>query len=301
MSKYNYLKDQYPNVISKEQLWKICKISKYTAQFYLTSGIIPCKDSGKKTRRYSIRIDDVIDFLEKRDKKELPPGAYMKHLRKRPPSKYKQPIIEKTKAYKKAVLEYFEKLLSSSQNIMDTEDVANITGLSRQTIQRNIQNGILDAVVVRNSYVIYKRSLLHFLMNEYYLKCKGTSKTYHWIQSDIRDIKIELEEKRKEKNRENEIKKEGKYLKETPQIKKHFENKLKLFPSILTINDLCTLLCIEDVKYIRGLLRRCNITSVKVKGKLLVPNKAILIFLNGSEFEKEEKILASVWIKEITK
>lgn len=33
----------------------------------LANGIIPCQDSGRQTRRFPIRLEDIITFLEWRD------------------------------------------------------------------------------------------------------------------------------------------------------------------------------------------------------------------------------------------
>ena len=60
---YTYLYDEYPEVISADQLYRICHISKRKAKWLLEHGYIPCEDSGKKTRRYKIRLNDVIDYL----------------------------------------------------------------------------------------------------------------------------------------------------------------------------------------------------------------------------------------------
>ena len=60
---YTYLYEEYPEVISADQLYRICHISKRKAKWLLEHGYIPCEDSGKKTRRYKIRMNDVIDYL----------------------------------------------------------------------------------------------------------------------------------------------------------------------------------------------------------------------------------------------
>ena len=60
---YTYLYEEYPEVISADQLYRICHISKRKAKWLLEHGYIPCEDSGKKTRRYKIRLNDVIDYL----------------------------------------------------------------------------------------------------------------------------------------------------------------------------------------------------------------------------------------------
>lgn len=62
-TEYSYLYESYPEIISADQLYRICHISKRKAKWLLDSGRIPCQDSGKKTRRYKIRIDDVVSYL----------------------------------------------------------------------------------------------------------------------------------------------------------------------------------------------------------------------------------------------
>lgn len=77
---YEYLREQYPEIISKDQLYRICHISKRKARWLLENGIIPCEDSGKQTRRFHIRLEDVITFLERRDagllQAEIPVGIF---------------------------------------------------------------------------------------------------------------------------------------------------------------------------------------------------------------------------------
>ena len=60
---YTCLYRKYPEVISADQLYQICHISKRKAKWLLNHGVIPCQDSGKKTRRYKIKLSDVIQYL----------------------------------------------------------------------------------------------------------------------------------------------------------------------------------------------------------------------------------------------
>ena len=64
VSDFSYLRDLYPPVITLDQLYRICHLSKRKAKWLLESRIIPCQDSGKKTRRFKIQLDDVIAYLE---------------------------------------------------------------------------------------------------------------------------------------------------------------------------------------------------------------------------------------------
>ena len=77
---YGSLRESYPATVSMDQLYRICHISKRKARWLLEQGIIPCVDSGKKTRRFSIQLEDVIIFLERRDagllEDAIPRGAF---------------------------------------------------------------------------------------------------------------------------------------------------------------------------------------------------------------------------------
>ena len=55
--------DAVPDVITKDQLYRICHISKSTALYLLQSGKIPCEYTGRKTRCYKIKKADVIAYL----------------------------------------------------------------------------------------------------------------------------------------------------------------------------------------------------------------------------------------------
>ena len=45
---YESIRREYPEVITKDQFYRIAHISKATALFLLQSGKVPYKDSGKK-------------------------------------------------------------------------------------------------------------------------------------------------------------------------------------------------------------------------------------------------------------
>ena len=69
---YQQILDEYPEYITKEQLYQICHISKKSAQNLLESGEIPCIDSGRKTHRFLIATADVVDYLQRRDSAPRP-------------------------------------------------------------------------------------------------------------------------------------------------------------------------------------------------------------------------------------
>ena len=71
---------EVPDILTKEQVRLICHCSKRTALYYLKSGKLPCVYSGKKTRCYKIRKEDLMAFIEDREKSPefyaVPDGWY---------------------------------------------------------------------------------------------------------------------------------------------------------------------------------------------------------------------------------
>ena len=65
---------QYPEIMNKEQMRKVCHISKRTAHYLLQFNLIPHVCTGKKTRCYAIKKKDVIDFMINR---EVNPSRYI--------------------------------------------------------------------------------------------------------------------------------------------------------------------------------------------------------------------------------
>ena len=86
---YTYLLVEFPDTISSDQLYRICKISKRKAKWLLDNHIIPCQDSGKKTRRYRIKTIDVIGYLTTLERKPqevaAPVGLFNSKVKKTNP------------------------------------------------------------------------------------------------------------------------------------------------------------------------------------------------------------------------
>ena len=86
MSDYSYLYDEFPEVISGEQLRKILHISKRKCAWLLQSGAIPCTDSCQSTRRYAVKLDDVIEYIirsenaAERVQPQRPPECFREQL-----------------------------------------------------------------------------------------------------------------------------------------------------------------------------------------------------------------------------
>ena len=73
--------EEYPNGMTKDQFYRVARINKQHAKYLLDSGLVPCMNTGKKTRKYHIATHDVITYLCDREdhpeKYKVPTGFYI--------------------------------------------------------------------------------------------------------------------------------------------------------------------------------------------------------------------------------
>ena len=73
--------EEYPNGMTKDQFYRVARINKQHAKYLLDSGLVPCTNTGKKTRKYHIATHDVITYLCDREdnpeKYKVPTGFYI--------------------------------------------------------------------------------------------------------------------------------------------------------------------------------------------------------------------------------
>ena len=169
---YEAIRREYPETISKDQFYRIAHISKATALHLLQHGLVPCKDTGKKTRRYTIRTDDVIFYLIDR---QIHPEIY------RAPDKwyqersghynsritYRNELAKLTDDEKMDFHKMLEHEMESYGDLLIIVDVADITGYCDTTIHRWINAKKLKAFYISGKFLITKLSLADFLVSQY--------------------------------------------------------------------------------------------------------------------------------------
>lgn len=175
--KYMELRKRYAPYVSKEQLWVICRIAKRSAKYLLDNGIIPCEDTGKKTRRYRIALDDIIIYLKKRDdtgNSQIPRGEMNSKNKKAsgPKSSYSQAILL---GQEKDVRRYFEYIFSEFPDVLSTYDITEMTGLALATVLRLIKNGMIRSMTVDRRYMIPKAYMLDFVSSPKFLNIQSNS------------------------------------------------------------------------------------------------------------------------------
>ena len=132
---YKAILKAYPETISKEQLYKLCHISKRMAKFYLDNGMIACTNTGHSTHKYIIRTSDAVAFLRDREKH---------------PDRYRvtgvggagrEPIVHPSINYDQAVMRAYQRLLvrkiSVYPDLMTAAAISQLTGYSK-----NVSNGL---------------------------------------------------------------------------------------------------------------------------------------------------------------
>ena len=157
---YRYLQREYPETISMDQLYRICHISKRKARWLLEHGVIPCQDSGKQTRRFSIRLEDVICFLEQRDTglldNVIPQGIFSNSSP--PPVRPARQVLDEDKfcAY---LLECWE----DWPDMLTTKQASKLCGYSVNALNRWWNLGRIQGVKYRNELLYFKESLACWL------------------------------------------------------------------------------------------------------------------------------------------
>jgi len=172
--KYQWVLDEYPAVITKEQLYKICHVSKKTALYYLESKFIPCECSGKKTRKYKIKTKDVVRFLKMRDES---------------PEKFRASIgwyKQRNGVYTRNITPYMRKrlrvalqtILENYPDVLSAAEVSEITGYVTSTVDLWCSSGRIHHFCIQGRNRIPKTSLLEFLTSNDYRAIRVKSRKH---------------------------------------------------------------------------------------------------------------------------
>ena len=157
--------DSIPDIITKDQLYKICHISKSTALYLLRSGKIPCEYTGKKTRCYKIKKSDVITYLEKRkifpESYSAPAGWYKGNYSIKLETKIPENAL-------KNMRQYYTEMLAQYPDVMTATEVSTIIGYGKTTVNNWCRKGHLKAFKRNNMNHIPKVYLIEFCYSKYF-------------------------------------------------------------------------------------------------------------------------------------
>lgn len=145
----------YPSYISKEQLCKICHISKRTALRLLEDGSIPCKSNGKQTRKYQIALADVEAFLLKRQ-------ARIKTNPREARNVYRPMSAEMKSLLPHVVTDWLEPY----PDVLSVDEVVQITGYGSSSVVKWCKKENLQHYCIGRKFFVPKTWLQEFMLSE---------------------------------------------------------------------------------------------------------------------------------------
>ena len=188
--------EQYPEYITKDQMYRICHISKKTCLFLLESGLVSNIDSGKKTRRFKIKTMDVIQYLHDRDDYpelyKAPDGFYMRDGCKKAPSL--EDVF--TKEDLTSMRQYYEMLLKDYPDVLNVRQVAQFTGYGDSSVAKWCSKQELKNFFIRQKFQIPKEYLLDFLVSRYFIGIAVKSEKHKKFNEQLKKLRGELPENR---------------------------------------------------------------------------------------------------------
>jgi hypothetical protein len=153
---YPELSEKYPKYVTQQQLCAICGISKTTAYLLEQDGAIPyskCVD--RLLHTHSIKLEDALALKYTRE-----------HGYRKDP------------AYAIAMTTYYEKQLAKYPDTLSVIDIVNITGYTKQSVQRWIQRKYIRYSFLKGRrYYIPKKTLIEFLVGPVYNGIQDKSET----------------------------------------------------------------------------------------------------------------------------
>lgn len=157
--------DSIPDIITKDQLYQICHISKSTALYLLRSGKIPCEYTGKKTRCYKIKKADVITYLEKRkvfpESYSAPAGWYKGNYTVKMKTEVPEQVLENMKLY-------YTELFEQYPDVLTATEISKVIGYGATSINDWCKKGYLKAFKRINVNHIPKVYLIEFCSSKYF-------------------------------------------------------------------------------------------------------------------------------------
>ena len=172
-------------IISLEQLRKMLHVSKRKAAWMLQNGIIPCEIRNTATHRYSVRKEDVLAYLGKSEyekRREIPVGIFTS--KKNNPRSVEsqgsncQGYFDISDEDRERFKEMIEAEFEDVPDVLSVVDIEHLTGYSRYTILRLIQQKHLFAVTIMCKYYISKLSVMEFLASESAFQRRQKSEWY---------------------------------------------------------------------------------------------------------------------------
>ncbi len=161
-TRYDEIIENHPSTITLDQFYRICHISKRKAKWLLENGIVPCQDSGKKTRRFKIQTMDVVYYLQQLEvnPEEVQPPVGMFNSGYYNHKKIVRPI---TSANVRSFKVYITELWSLEPDILNISDIHQLTGYHPVTISHWLSDSKIKSIIVSKRRIVAKDWLIEYI------------------------------------------------------------------------------------------------------------------------------------------
>lgn len=183
---YQKIINNHPEYVTKEQFYKIAHISKRTAQYLLQSKKVPCLESDKKTRKYKIKVSDIVAYMIDR---ELRPGYYQSSFSKKINSSHISFLYCKMCSMNENEIEKFRSYLTKEfetmNDVLTVREISELIGISRKTISKKCTRGEIFSFLINGKRLIPKVVLVEYLSSYKGFLLVKKSLSFHLLVSDF--------------------------------------------------------------------------------------------------------------------
>ncbi len=175
----NQIRKNYPPILTLDNVRVILRISKRKASWMLQNGIIKCTDNGKKTRQFQIKVEDLFDYMSRVENDDptvsVPCGLFST---KKAKTHREDTIIPPRWVHEKPPDDYALYLADKwcdCDEILRSEDIAEMTGYTRKTVQKWITEKKLKSVWTQTELITTKEWFIEFYQTQGHTiqnKCK---------------------------------------------------------------------------------------------------------------------------------
>ena len=166
------IRSNYPETLNLENIRCILGFSKRKTAWMLQNGIIRCEISEKKTKQYTVRVDDLFEYLDKVEQADpsvkMPVGRFTSRKPKSEtasetsihPALYRQPP-EDFKLW-------LEDEWYAEPDLLYSNDVSRITGYAKTSVNRWMEKKTLRTVKTQSGVITTKTWLVDFYCEHAY-------------------------------------------------------------------------------------------------------------------------------------
>ena len=143
---YPEISSCYPEFITQKQMYEICGVCKSTAYIAEQHGTIPYeKEANRLIHTHKIKLLDALVFKYRREHGYRHDDEYISYLRR-----------------------FYNKRLKGFSDVLMVADISEITGFTKQSVQRWIRREYMKAFTKNRGFHIPKECLIDFLVSPAY-------------------------------------------------------------------------------------------------------------------------------------